>query len=46
MGRTEYDPFGVESYVGTTTDRGQYRFAGSKGYVSDDATGFQMLGAR
>ena len=27
-------------------DRGQYRFAGDKGYVSDDATGFRMLGAR
>ena len=46
VGRTEYDAFGVESYVGATTDRGSYRFAGAKGYVSDDATGFEMLGAR
>ena len=45
-GRTEYDAFGVESYVGATTDRGGYRFAGAKGYPNDDATGMQLLGAR
>ena len=46
VGCTEYDAFWVESYVGTTTDRGSYRFAGQKGYPNDDATGMQLLGAR
>ena len=45
-GRTEYEAFGNESYQDPLGDRGEYRFAGAKGYQNDDATGMQLLGAR
>ena len=45
-GRTEYEAFGNESYQDPLGDRGEYRFAGGKGYQNDDATGMQLLGAR
>ena len=45
-GRTEYEAFGNESYQDPLGDRGEYRFAGNKGYQNDDATGMQLLGAR
>ena len=45
-GRTEYEAFGNESYQDNLGDRGEYRFAGNKGYPNDDATGMQLLGAR
>ena len=45
-GRTEYEAFGNESYQDNLGDRGEYRFAGGKGYQNDDATGMQLLGAR
>ena len=45
-GRTEYEAFGNESYQDNLGDRGEYRFAGAKGYQNDDATGMQLLGAR
>lgn len=44
-GATEYDAYGREVYA-VGTDRGSYRFARAKGYVNDDATGMQLLGAR
>ena len=46
LGVTEYDAYGSEVYAGVNADRGDLRFAGAKGYVNDDASGMQMLGAR
>ena len=44
-GQTEYDAYGREVYAsGTRTP--DFRFAAAKGYVGDDATGMQTLGAR
>lgn len=45
-GATEYDAYGKEAYQDVFVDRGDLRFAGAKGYVNDDATGWQQLGAR
>ena len=46
VGSTSYDAYGVETRA-TGSDRGATgRFAGQKGYVTDDLSGMQMLGAR
>lgn len=45
--RTQYDAFGIERDLSPSTDkRGDFRFAGKHGYVTDTQTGMQLLGAR
>ena len=41
-GVTEYDAYGREVYS-SGADRGDFRFAGAKGYANDDATGMHLL---
>ena len=45
--RTEYDGFGMENDLTSPSDkRGDFRFAGKHGYITDVQTGMQLLGAR
>lgn len=42
---TEYDAYG-EEYDINGTQKSDFRFAGSHGYIKDDETGMELLGAR
>lgn len=45
--RSAFDAYGVQTYVsGTSTSRSPFRFGGQVGYVTDDETGFDLLGQR